>query len=347
MPDSYGMAFGKSLANSAGSGLVSGGINQLFGSLTAKRDYKYWKKRVDYENKLQKEWFNMANEYNSPAQQVARLKDAGLSPALMFGGSGAGASVGASSADMPSAPSGGGASSSSLNPSYDALASSVIKLNSAKAREAESNSDKTDAERDYQNWMNNILAPLLAEGKSLENTGKKYQNAIDLINASYLEIEKLSDLGEQQIRIGEMLATIDKLKSDKELNDRERQQLDVIAQEIRSRIKVNESEAKLNDSKTRFTDMSTSQVEANILSVLRDLDLKDLDIAKTARQVMRMYRNMPATDDTSLFNTGGWLVNSFISAVTGNLTSDEDASQFLRKRGEVEKKLRKKFGLDE
>lgn len=347
MPDSFGMAFGKSLSNTAGSGLVSGGINQLFGSLTAKRDYKYWKKRVDYENKLQKEWFNMSNEYNSPAQQVARLKDAGLSPALMFGGSGAGASVGASAADMPTAPSGGGASSSSsLNPSYDSLAASVIKLNSAKAREAESNSEKTDAERDYQNWMNNTLAPLIAEGKSLENTGKKYQNYMDFINSAYLEIEKLSDLGEQTVRIGEMLANIDKLKSDKDLNDREREQLDVIADEIRSRIKVNESEVKLNNSKTRFTDMSTSQVEANILSVLRDLDLKDLDIAKTARQVMRMYRNMPESDDTSLFNTAGWLINSFISTVTGNLTSDEDASKFIRKRGEVEKKLRKKFGLD-
>lgn len=142
MPDSFGMAFGKSLANSAGSGLVSGGINQLFGSLTAKRDYKYWKKRVDYENKLQKEWFNMSNEYNSPAQQVARLKDAGLSPALMFGGSGAGASFGAAAADMPTAPSGGGASpSSSMNPSYDALSASVIQLNQAKADEARSNAD--------------------------------------------------------------------------------------------------------------------------------------------------------------------------------------------------------------
>lgn len=147
MPDSFGMSFGKSLANSAGSGIVSGLINQGFGAWTAARDYKYWKKRTDYENKLQKEWFDLTNEYNSPEAQRARLEKAGLSPALMYGGSGAGASFGASAADMPNAPSGGGAApSGTMNSSYDALSASVIQLNQAKADESRANAEDTRGE---------------------------------------------------------------------------------------------------------------------------------------------------------------------------------------------------------
>ena len=51
-PESFGMSLGKGLAGTASSGIVSGLINQGFGAWTAARDYKYWKKRTDYENQL-------------------------------------------------------------------------------------------------------------------------------------------------------------------------------------------------------------------------------------------------------------------------------------------------------
>ena len=226
----------------------------------------------------------MSNEYNSPAQQVARLKDAGLSPALMFGGSGAGASVGASAADMPNAPSGGGAApSSSMNPSYDSLAASVIKLNSAKAREADANAGKTGAEREYQEWMNNTLAPLIEQSYTLKNQSQEYQNAIAQVNAQYAEIEKLQSLGEQRIRMGEMLANIEKLKSDKALSDREREQLDVIAEEIRSRINVNESQASLNDAKTQ----TENENRPNIVSKTA----AEADSARSAADLSEVKKN--------------------------------------------------------
>ncbi len=319
MPDSFGMAFGKSLANSAGSGLVSGGINQLFGALTAKRDYKYWKKRTDYENQLQKEWFNLTNEYNSPEAQRARLEQAGLSPALMFGGSGSGASFGASAADMPNAPSGGGAATSTLNPSYDALSASVIKLNSAKSREADANAGKTDEERKYQEWMNNTLAPKISAAYDLDNAGKAYQNAISRIKATYAEIETLQSLGEQQIRMGEMLANIDKLKSDKALSDRERQQLDIIADEIRSRIKVNNSQAGLNDAKTQtenenrdnivaetgsranLNDAKTQSIDAHrdiqVVQMLADIGIKEANIEEVWQRLTDLRNGVPVGND--------------------------------------------------
>lgn len=195
MPDSFGMAFGKSLANSAGSGLVSGGINQLFGALTAKRDYKYWKKRTDYANQLQKEWFNLTNEYNSPQAQRARLEQAGLSPALMFGGSGAGASFGASSADMPNAPSGGGFSSSTLSPSYDALSASVIQLNRAKAEEARANSgyvSSLDSLTQYQQQTEEIRQNFLDILTQHEGFKAQFQHVSNLTQKLDYDLKKLN-----------------------------------------------------------------------------------------------------------------------------------------------------------
>ena len=228
MPDSFGLAFGKSLANTAGSGLVSGGINQLFGSLTAKRDYKYWKKRVDYENQLQKEWFNLANEYNSPASQRARLEQAGLSPALMFGGSGAGASFGASSADMPSAPTGGGASSSStMNPSFDALSASVIQLNQAKADEARSNADSNRGETIPANDLQalrsseiNANQAMMAYYQKLAKTEEQREINTRLDNYSKERENRIGDATEQ-VTISKAHAEFDYIKSqrDKLLED--------------------------------------------------------------------------------------------------------------------------------
>jgi hypothetical protein len=38
-----------------------------------------------YQNQYNEYWWNKENEYNNPASQVARYKEAGLSPALMYG----------------------------------------------------------------------------------------------------------------------------------------------------------------------------------------------------------------------------------------------------------------------
>lgn len=218
MPDSFGMAFGKALANSAGSGLVSGGINQLFGALTAKRDYKYWKKRTDYENQLQKEWFNLTNEYNSPQAQRARLEQAGLSPALMFGGSGAGASFGASSADMPNAPSGGGASpSGTMNPSYDALSASVIQLNQAKADESRANAEDTRGEtipaHDLQAFRSsqiNVNQAHMAFLQKQAQTEEEKKNNLILDNYAKQRQNRIGDATEQ-VEISKAYADYDNI----------------------------------------------------------------------------------------------------------------------------------------
>lgn len=211
--ESFGAAFGKSLANTAGTGVVSGLINQGFGSWTAARDYKYWKKRTDYQNQLQKEWFNMTNEYNDPSNQRARLEAAGLSPALMYGGSGAGASMSASAADMPDAPSGAGAASSTNNPSYDALSASVIQLNQAKADEARSNAEGNRGEtipaRDLQAMRTSIINRNQAEMNLLQKQAKTEEERT--INT---QLENYAKQRENRIGDATEQVTIDKAFAD-------------------------------------------------------------------------------------------------------------------------------------
>lgn len=207
--ESFGSSFGKSLVNTAGSGIVSGLINQGFGAWTAARDYKYWKKRVDYQNQLQKEWFNMTNEYNDPSNERKRLEAAGLSPALMYGGSGAGASISAAAADMPGSPSGAGAVSSTNNPTYDALSASVIQLNQAKAREADASAGQLGSldtliqcqqnTEEYRQQLLDIMAQneaFKAVGQNLSNLTNKLDYDVRKLNYDYMMTEIKFKTGE-------------------------------------------------------------------------------------------------------------------------------------------------------
>lgn len=95
---------GNGLALGTASNLIQGGLDQLWSSLNAKRNWKYQQKAMakqfDYniqaadhtfDNQL-KAW-NLENEYNSPSAQMQRYKDAGLNPLLIYGNQQSGASL--------------------------------------------------------------------------------------------------------------------------------------------------------------------------------------------------------------------------------------------------------------
>lgn len=77
----FGFDFG---ADSVGS-LLDFGLNQLSSSINSSRNYKYWKKQTDYEQKLALENWNRQNEYNAPKSQMQRYAEAGLNPNLIYG----------------------------------------------------------------------------------------------------------------------------------------------------------------------------------------------------------------------------------------------------------------------
>ncbi len=65
-------------------GIVSS-VGDLFGMGRGRRQNKQNRKNMLFQHQLDMQAFDYANRYNTPAQQMARLKDAGLNPALMYG----------------------------------------------------------------------------------------------------------------------------------------------------------------------------------------------------------------------------------------------------------------------
>lgn len=116
------MGFVSDLANTASGGALSGAsglISTAFGKLGSlifgDDDKKAYKRQLEMlglqqnfsremlanQQKFAKQMYDYNNRYNTPAAIVARLKEAGLNPALMYGG--AGTSMQASQPPSPSA----------------------------------------------------------------------------------------------------------------------------------------------------------------------------------------------------------------------------------------------------
>lgn len=82
-------AAGAAIGMSAATGAINGAINTGFGLLSSYINNQMYKKTYkelgQWQNDMNIANWNMVNEYNSPANQMARLKDAGLNPNLMYG----------------------------------------------------------------------------------------------------------------------------------------------------------------------------------------------------------------------------------------------------------------------
>lgn len=144
------------------------------------RDFQH-QERLDMQQYQTQEWqrqFDAANEYNTPANQAARLRQAGLNPAVYFGGSGT--VVGASAPSTPSAPS-SSAPSASVSPGAGVQLPSFLSdpsqaaLNMANARKAMAETNTIDLMRDpqYQEMLSRIY------GQNLANESLKLANAFD------------------------------------------------------------------------------------------------------------------------------------------------------------------------
>jgi len=123
---SFGQALGQSAASTGTTGLISGALGQLFGGMSARRQWKFQQKQMALQQKyaleqMQKQselsyanWqrqFDYENSYNDPSKVFDRYLKAGVTPAAVLGSSGVGvnATMSGGSASMPSAsgPSGG------------------------------------------------------------------------------------------------------------------------------------------------------------------------------------------------------------------------------------------------
>lgn len=82
-----------------GSALISGAGSVLGSMFSGHQNYKNTKKLMAYQNQMNIENWKMENKYNSPGAQMARLREAGLNPSLVYssGTDNTGGSIGSSS----------------------------------------------------------------------------------------------------------------------------------------------------------------------------------------------------------------------------------------------------------
>jgi len=79
------MTPGAGAAISAGAGLLGGLFNKIGAKRRYKRQVRDQKKMLDYQYEQNLAQWNRENEYNSPEATMARLKEAGLNPHLVYG----------------------------------------------------------------------------------------------------------------------------------------------------------------------------------------------------------------------------------------------------------------------
>lgn len=123
---SFGGQLAQGAAQTGVSGLISGGLGQLFGGMNARRQWKYTKKQMalqqqyaleqmakqaEYQYANWQKQFDYENDWNAPDKIFDRYRTAGINPAAVLGSSGVGVNAtmsgGSAGSIGASGPSGG------------------------------------------------------------------------------------------------------------------------------------------------------------------------------------------------------------------------------------------------
>lgn len=158
------------------------GIGMQYGLQTALQD------RTEQINIRQ---WERENEYNSPAAQMARLREAGLNPHLAIGGSVANTAEHAEiSNGVPNAPNASAAlSSAAANSIQERLLSSEIEKNQAESKNLESQAAEHDANTTYKNQTLQLMVDKL--GADLDFTREQIKVAHETIAQLQAQVDNL------------------------------------------------------------------------------------------------------------------------------------------------------------
>ncbi|UIB81462.1 DNA pilot protein [Flyfo microvirus Tbat2_153] len=214
------------------------------------QEYMYW---LDRNNSLE-DWHRQ-NEYNSPKAQMARLKDAGLNPNLVYGGSAGGAAGTAS--PVPSTPTG---STSSVAPRIDPSFASTGMSNYV---DLQNKSIQTDNLRAQTNILNEearlkgaqVVATLLGTDRARFDLGLQQEMRQYTLDAAKQSLRKLQGeadtaLSENERRqattsssISEAATRILQMRSNMATSVLERKQIQQQLQNLKQDLRIKQADA--------------------------------------------------------------------------------------------------------
>lgn len=209
---SFGQSLGQSAASTGTTGLISGALGQLFGGMSARRQWRYQQKQMKLQQQyaleqMQKQselsyanWqkqFDYENAYNDPTKVFDRYLKAGVTPAAVLGSSGVGvnATMSGGSASMPSAsgPSGGSpVSPGSFAPGDPtAIAQNMVAQSTVDRNSAAANLDNAQAQSIIDQNVGKQLYTLMAEARvALDRAAAKHNLAVSDVLKVQESIEK-------------------------------------------------------------------------------------------------------------------------------------------------------------
>lgn len=189
-----------------GYGAASSGIDTGLGMLNSwfngYIDHKYWQKRYDITRQDYLADRQHQEEYNSPANQMKLLAEAGLNPNLIYGQKGGVGASGTSNAQQQSAPFGGRSSNTT------GVAMNAAAL--AQSDQLMAQSNRTKAETRLINMQADWYGTL--QGKQVDFLNSQ----IDRINQEVKESEARIEAIAQDIKVGK--STVSKQDSETMLN---------------------------------------------------------------------------------------------------------------------------------
>lgn len=166
--------------------------NREFQSAENEKD-RQWQEKMqsDMFNKqadFQREMFDLQNEYNLPANQIARLQAAGINPAALMGSGGGLSSAAGNSQGFASSPQGGSLPSHSVSPTagiqtsmfVPAMFSSLAQMTESVSKSRLNDTERGAIEKKVGAEVDNLSA--LAESARADADLKKAQASLTHIN---------------------------------------------------------------------------------------------------------------------------------------------------------------------
>lgn len=261
------------------SSLVQGAVSEFYTDRAREKNYKYNEKSAENAYRRQQE---LLNNYYTPQAQMQQLKEAGLSPSLMYGGSG--------TTGTTNAPSGSGGGNISNNYTtgdplvlaqlQNIAADTTKKQAEAKNIEEDTKTQKGENERGAAEIKKMLSELGLNKAKTIftesETTAQNLMNAVnseakeDLIATIQYQGEKLYN---EAAYYNELTSKVKlEYNFEKDTYTERVEQIKQTTLELATKIL-------LNDAKTELTEAQQIQIQADITALFEKLKIEAQEVA--------------------------------------------------------------------